>query len=271
MTPLTAGPAPTGLDRPEAILQALIRSMGACPACLPAGIPDRAAAEARLAGGVPALLGEPLLAWDGMVEGAERLAGALGGAPAAADARAASGWLRDAVNGEDRDRLLAAALAGSWAVVHALARRRGVVVEVACTLLDCAARPALRAGAAAVAGLPGFAGWSRGICPACGAPPTLGVIVGKERERRLCCGRCGTGWSYPRLRCTACGERDHRRLGALHGAGEGDYRRVEVCESCGGYLKTVAALEVPGADRVLQLDLATAGLDFLALEHGYRR
>jgi formate dehydrogenase maturation protein FdhE len=53
-------------------------------------------------------------------------------------------------------------------------------------------------------------------------------------------------------------------------AGEADFRRVEVCETCKGYLKSIAALDAPGADEVLRLDLETAGLDFVAVEHGYR-
>lgn len=55
----------------------------------------------------------------------------------------------------------------------------------------------------------------------------------------------------------------------LHAEGEGEYRRVDVCDSCRGYVKTVSLLDVPDAGRVLELDFETAALDFLALEHGY--
>lgn len=264
-------PASRGLDSPEGILQALIRSMGAHAVALPTGIPDPSAAAARLADGIPALAGEPLLAWPRLVRSAGATARALIGSPAGSAALAVARWLERDSGRMDRDALIGLALAGSWQPVRRLAKRGGVDPDVACTVLDCAARPALRAGAAAVASIPELAAWNRPACPACGAPPTIGVVFGKERERRLCCGRCGTSWAYQRVRCTVCGERDHRRLGALHGAGEGEYRRVETCESCAGYLKTVAVLNLPNVDRVLELDLETAGLDFVALERGYRR
>jgi FdhE protein len=101
--------------------------------------------------------------------------------------------------------------------------------------------------------------------------PTLSVVRGKEHERWLHCGRCGTGWAFPRVRCPSCGESDHERLGYLHAAGEGEYRRVEVCDGCGCYVKSVALLDPPDADRLLELDLETAALDFVALESGYTR
>jgi len=263
--------AARGPESPEAILQVLIHSMRAHPVTLPAGTPDPTAAEVRLAGGIPALTGEPLLPWPRLARAAGATARALIGSPAGDAALAVARWLERDGGRHDHEALVVAALAGAWEPLRRLARRGGVDPDVACTILDCAARPALRAGAAAVASIPALAGWSRPVCPSCGAPPTIGVVLGKERERRLCCGRCGTGWAYPRVRCTSCGEADHRRLGTLHPAGEGDYRRVETCESCRGYLKTVAALDLPNVDRVLELDLETAGLDFVALERGYRR
>jgi FdhE protein len=99
--------------------------------------------------------------------------------------------------------------------------------------------------------------------------PTLSVVRGKEHERRLHCGRCGTSWAFPRVRCPSCGESDHERLGYLHAAGEGEYRRAEVCDGCRSYVKSVALLDAPDADRLL--DLETAALDFIALEGGYTR
>jgi FdhE protein len=147
----------------------------------------------------------------------------------------------------------------------------GLDPDALVTMLDWAARPVLRAAAAALAPVLAGARWSRGHCPACGALPTLSVVHGKEHERRLHCGRCGTGWAFPRVRCPSCGESDHERLGYLHAAGEGEYRRAEVCDGCRCYVKSVALLDAPDADRLLELDLETAALDFVALEGGYTR
>src|SRR2546428_5300727 len=39
--------------------------------------------------------------------------------------------------------------------------------------------------------------------------------TGLERTRQLRCGRCGTGWAVPALRCVFCSETDHENLGYL--------------------------------------------------------
>ncbi len=173
--------------------------------------------------------------------------------------------------GLDRGLLCRTAVEGAWDVAEVAAVPLGVDPDALATVLDWSARPALRAAAAALAPLLAGARWSRGHCPACGALPTLSVVHGKEHERRLHCGRCGTGWAFPRVRCPSCGESDHERLGYLHAAGEGEYRRAEVCDGCRCYVKSVALLDAPDADRLLELDLETAALDFVALEGGYTR
>jgi formate dehydrogenase accessory protein FdhE len=264
----------------QGLLGALIAALRSAPAELPAGVPSTAAAEARLASGVPALTGEPLADWRALARNAQVIADAIAGADAGVDARAelreqdARAVLRGLErlpNAIDREALAAVALAGTWDAVAELVPPLGFDPDLLVTLLDYAARPALRAGAAQLRSLLAAANWNRGTCPACGSAPTLAVVRGKEHERYLHCGRCGTAWAFPRVRCPACGETRHDQLGNLHAEGEGEFRRVEVCESCRGYVKSIAALDAPSADRLLQLDLETAALDFLALEHGYSR
>jgi FdhE protein len=264
-------PVHPDLARAAAMLRALTGAALMTPAHLPAGVPDADAAEARLAGGVPALIGEPLLDWEGLRRGVSAVAEAL----ASTEAAAAAALVRERLDrpgaGFDRGLLCCTAVEGAWDVAEAAAVPLGVDPDALVTLLDWAARPALRAAAAALATLLEGARWSRGYCPACGALPTLSVVRGKEHERRLHCGRCGTGWAFPRVRCPSCGESDHERLGYLHAAGEGEYRRAEVCDGCRCYVKSVALLDAPDADRLLELDLETAALDFVALEGGYLR
>ncbi len=242
--------------------------------------------EVRLAAGVPALTGEPLVDWPGLRNNARTIAQALdaqaldaqaldaqalGDGGAGNRARQVYERLNAASAALDRDALAQASLAGAWDLLADVAQQLSLDSDAFATVLDYAARPALRAGALAVRPQVAEARWSRGTCPACGAPPTLAVVFGKEHERQLQCGRCGTGWTFPRLRCPACGERDHERLGYLHAPGEGEYRRVEVCDNCHSYMKSIAALDAPDPDRLLELDLETAALDFAALERGYHR
>ena len=266
-----SAPAHPDLADAAALLRALAAAVRAVPIELPGGVPDAEAAGARLAGGVPALTGEPLLNWEGLRQGVDAVAAAL----ASTDAAAAAALVRERLDapgaGLDRGLLCRTAVEGARDVAEAAAVPLGVDPDVLATMLDWAARPALRAAAAALAPLLAGARWSRGHCPACGALPTLSVVRGKEHERWLHCGRCGTGWAFPRVRCPSCGESDHERLGYLHAAGEGEYRRAEVCDGCRCYVKSVALLDPPDADRLLELDLETAALDFVALEGGYTR
>lgn len=257
------------MSRAEEALQVLSHVWAERSPPLPAGVPGLEAAELRLESGVPALAGEPLLDGPGLISTLREIGRRLG----AIEGYEASVAISDGVERAtlDTELLATAALAGLWDEIERLATRVDLDSHALITLVDYAARPALRAGALVVRPLVTKAGWRRGTCPACGAPAALSVRSGKEGDRLLFCGRCGTGWAYARVRCPACGEGDHRRLGTLHAPAEGDFRRAEVCESCRCYVKSVAALDQPDADGVLRLDLDTAGLDFAAIEHGYRR
>ena len=258
------------LARATHTLRVLADTARTAPVQLAPGVPDPEAAEARLAGGVPALLGEPLLRGDDLGRAVAAIAAALAGTdagPAAAAVHQGLGRTDDA----GADLLARAAVDGAWDVVEAAAAPLKLDPDALATVLDWAARPALHAAAATLAPVLAAARWRRGHCPACGASATLSVLTGKERDRRLHCGRCGTAWTFDRVRCPSCGERDHQRLGYLHLEGEGEYRRAEVCDGCGSYVKCLALLDAPDADRLLELDLETAALDFLALERGYVR
>jgi FdhE protein len=252
-------------------LRVLAGVWGAMSPSLPPGVPGLEASALRLESGIPALAGEPLLDGPSLVSALREIGRRLGAVEGYEAARAISDAVERGGSRIDAELLATAALAGVWDDVEALATRLDLDAHGLITLVDYAARPALRAGAQAVAPLVAKAPWGRGTCPGCGAQAALSVRTGKEGERFLLCGRCGTGWPYARVRCPACGERDHRRLGTLHATDEGDYRRAEICESCRCYVKSVAALDLPDADGVLRLDLDTAALDFVAIEHGYRR
>jgi FdhE protein len=233
---------------------------------LPAGVPHLAAAEARLAAGVPALEGEPLLTGPALLANVRVLERALGGIPDATEAL------------PQTDSLIAAALTGAWDLVADTARRAGLDPHCVITIVDHAARPALRAGAAALRELMIQSRWTRATCPGCGAPPLLAELRsggssadGAEQERVLRCGRCLAAWGFPRLRCTGCGETSHQQLAYLHGSGEGMFRRADVCSTCGTYLKSLAVLAPLTFPELLDLDLATVALDVSAVEQGFHR
>ncbi len=257
---------------------ATLRALAAAlpEATLPCGVPHMDAARERLTGGVPALEGEPLLESTLLLKNVRTLADALNQA-AGLDLREMVQVLEQSATVSGAMELAYAAQTGAWGAVAEWAMRIGVESDSAVTLLDHGVRPALRAGAAAVAELVERAHWQRGICPACGAPPLLGELRGggasgsPEQERVLRCGRCLSSWSYPRLRCTKCGESNHRQLSHLHGKGEESFRRAEVCSTCNSYLKNIAVLAPLDAIGLLTADLTSVALDIAAIDSGLHR
>lgn len=108
-------------------------------------------------------------------------------------------------------------------------------------------------------------------CPACGADPLVGVLrdAGQGARRSLLCAVCFTEWAYRRVLCAACGEDRFDALPVYTAVGP-SHVRVDACDSCGAYLKSVDLTKegraVPEVD-----DLATAALDLWAAERGYHR
>ena len=93
--------------------------------------------------------------------------------------------------------------------------------------------------------------------------------AGQGTRRALVCGLCFTEWAFERIVCPSCGERRFDAL-PVYTAEQVAGVRVDGCDSCGVYLKTIDASKdgtsVPEVD-----DLATLALDLWAREHGYRR
>jgi len=108
-------------------------------------------------------------------------------------------------------------------------------------------------------------------CPFCQQQPATGVLrdAGHGTRRALVCGLCFTEWAFERIICPSCGERRFDAL-PVYTAEQVAGVRVDGCDSCGVYLKTIDASKdgtsVPEVD-----DLATLTLDLWAREHGYRR
>ena len=110
-----------------------------------------------------------------------------------------------------------------------------------------------------------------GYCPVCAAWPILTERRGLDRTRQLRCGRCAVEWQIQGLCCVYCGERDHRRLSSLVPEDGGEVLKVEICHTCGGYLKSVATLQRIPALELLLRDLDTVELDLVAVDRGYGR
>jgi len=108
--------------------------------------------------------------------------------------------------------------------------------------------------------------WLLSYCPICASLPTMAQLTGKEpgRMRHLHCPCCGTRWRFRRTGCPFCERADDHRLSILSIDGEADLR-LDVCESCSGYLKTYSN---EGHEALIFSDWATLHLDVLAQDRG---
>src|SRR5262245_46331114 len=111
-------------------------------------------------------------------------------------------------------------------------------------------------------------------CPFCGGKPQVGILQIKDASsesggRDLVCATCLTSWPFARVVCASCGEHDPAKIG-YYQATEYDHIRLEACDSCKSYIKTVDltryGLAVPLVDEV-----AAGPLDVWARERGYEK
>ena len=108
-------------------------------------------------------------------------------------------------------------------------------------------------------------------CPLCGGKPIVGVLrsEGDGAKKSLICMLCAHEWGFRRVYCPACGEEREPQM-AFYAAPEIAHVRVDVCDTCHFYLKSIdltkTGLAVPVVD-----ELATIPLDLWAREHGYAK
>ena len=106
-------------------------------------------------------------------------------------------------------------------------------------------------------------------CPLCGRRPQVGILraEGEGARRSLMCSLCASEWRYKRVSCPACGEDDRSKL-SYHRSADFPHLRLESCDSCKKYMKTVDLTidgrAVPEVDEVANLPL-----DLWAVEQGY--
>ena len=111
--------------------------------------------------------------------------------------------------------------------------------------------------------------WDEGCCPACGSWPALAEVV--DDVRGLRCSFCGAAWRPPTRRCIYCGEDGTALLTAALTEAQQAARRVELCRTCGGYLKSLTVAAPTPFELLPVEDLASSDLDAGAAERGYAR
>ena len=111
----------------------------------------------------------------------------------------------------------------------------------------------------------------RALCPFCNRKPCVGVLrqMGDGGARSMVCSFCLAEWEFGRIICPGCGEQNDKRL-PVFTATDFDYIRVECCETCKTYIKTVNLTKNGRAEPLVD-ELASAPLDLWAREHGYAK
>lgn len=225
----------------------------------------------KLARGVPALAAEPIpVPAQTLVPALLGLCTALG----AGGAGDAASHIHDAIaSGRlDPGSLLTASLTRDQEAIRTGAIHRGLAPDLVWLVAELAVSPfahALQRVLFANDELSdALSRWNRGYCPACGSWPALAEVV--DAHRTLRCSFCATAWELPAYACVYCGEGGERFVTAAPNDERKD-RRVELCNACGGYLKTVDALELSPFPLLAVADLETMDLDIAAMEHGYAR
>lgn len=119
--------------------------------------------------------------------------------------------------------------------------------------------------------LPESTDHSARLCPACGSLPQLVILrpEGEGARRFLQCSFCLREWTFRRLLCPYCAETNKEKL-PYYTAEECKYVRVEACDTCRHYLKSVD-LSIDGLAQPLVDEVALAALDVWAVEHGYTK
>ncbi len=249
---------------------------------------------AKLSRGVPALSGEPIplpvqVLTGTLVRLCEELAASGAGEVAA--------HIQSAIESHSLDAgsLLVASLSRDQEAIRTGASHRGLAPDLVWLVAELAVGPfahalqrallhradpvgsadlraiSREAGDASPSGDPvatALDNWDHGYCPACGSWPAMAEVV--DGHRILRCSFCAAAWELKTYACVYCAEDGEPFVTAAPDEERKD-RRVEVCSSCGGYLKTVDTAALSPFPLLSIGDLETMDLDMAAMDHGYAK
>ena len=228
---------------------------------------------AKLARGVPVFAGEPIpLPVPALRPALLQFCDALaeGGAGDAAT------HIRDAIASGNIEggSLLATSLARNQSAIRTGAVHRGLAPDLVWLVAELAVSPFVHALQRTLFATHGdelraaLEHWNHGYCPACGSWPALAEVVAGHRTLR--CSFCSSAWELTTYACIYCTESGEKFVTAAPDEERKD-RRIEVCSTCGGYLKTIDVPELSPFPLLSISDIETTDLDVSAMEHGYQR
>jgi FdhE protein len=190
--------------------------------------------------------------------------GPLGQAAKAVDAAIAGGELTPA-------DLFSRFLTDDTAFFASWAERTPDAPKAVAFLAFAALSPGIEAAAEALAPmLPSMKVPEVGTCPICGSLPLISSLKQKEGFRHATCSFCRHDYRIRRIACPVCGEDDQKKL-TFFTVDEEPGFRVDVCESCKTYIKTIDFRDLDRISLPVFDDLDSLALDYVAASQGYRR
>lgn len=111
--------------------------------------------------------------------------------------------------------------------------------------------------------------WQKGYCPICGSLPHMSELRG-EGQRYFLCSFCGFKWPGERMMCPFCENRNHKDLQYFYAEGN-EVHRVDVCNKCKQYIKTVDTRKLDYEPDLNLEDITTIHLDILTSQKGFKR
>ena len=115
--------------------------------------------------------------------------------------------------------------------------------------------------------------WSGNSCPICGREPLISRIENESGKKWLSCSLCFMEWKFKRIGCPFCENEDQELLRYFFVENDEAYwaaHRVDVCEKCKRYIKTVDARKMYQVKNLFVEYLSTLPLDFVAIKEGYQ-
>jgi FdhE protein len=158
--------------------------------------------------------------------------------------------------------------------ISALSEKLGVKGDILAFLTRNSIRPIFEAYAGELKKFVDQERWWKGYCPICGSEPFMAELKnegGAEGARFLVCSSCGYEWRFNRLKCPFCENANHEKLRYFYAEKEGKAYRIDVCDNCKRYIKTIDTKEL--GEEVIPIieDAGTLFLDVLAQNEGFTK
>lgn len=111
--------------------------------------------------------------------------------------------------------------------------------------------------------------WNQPFCPICGNMPSMATVNEKKASRNLWCRFCDNIWSFDTTICPYCFNNDLKSIHIIF-LTDGKPIRIEACENCKNYIKTVDELVAFKKYNLSVKYVETFYLDMLAKDYGYQ-